>query len=185
MNYNFVTTFAVRKLDEEEYVPDFDCGDSDLNDFIKNAVQSYRKAKLAVTYVLTETTNPGKVAAFCSLANDRVSLSDFESNTEFNRFRTKQGFPQAKRIKSYPAVKICRLGVDLSMRGKSVGSYFLDFIKTYFTSDNKTGCRFITVDAYIEAISFYEKNGFRPLSKEDESSTTTRTLYFDLNEVEM
>lgn len=178
------TEFAVRKLDIDEYVPDFDCGDDDLNDFLKNEVQLYRHAKLAITYVLTLKNAPERVAAFCSLANDRVSLSDFENTTDFNRFRKKQGFPQAKRMRSYPAVKICRLGVDISMRGISAGSRFLDFIKTYFSIDNKTGCRFLTVDAYIDAIPFYEKNGFQPLNSDDEDSTYTRTLFFDLNDIE-
>ena len=26
--------------------------------------------------------------------------------------------------------------------------------------ENKTGCRFLTVDAYAAAVPFYEKNGF-------------------------
>ncbi len=161
----------------------FDCADADLNDFILNAAPDYRKALLAVTYVLAPRESPDKVVGFCSLANDRVSLSDFESSTEFNRFRRQQGFPQAKRLKSYPAVKVCRLGVDLSMRGRGAGTKLLNFVKTSFTVDNKAGCRFITVDAYIDAIPFYEKNGFSPLSSDDEEAKYTRTMYFDLNDI--
>ncbi len=175
--------YHIHKMSQEEIVKTFDCGDADLNDFIINAAPDYKKAMLVVTYVLAAKDNPDNVVAFCSLANDRVSLSDFENTTEFNRFRKKQGFPQAKRMKSYPAVKVCRLGVDLSMRGRAAGTKLLNFVKTYFTIDNKTGCRFITVDAYIDAIPFYEKNGFRPLNSDDEDATYTRTLYFDLNDI--
>ena len=60
-----------------------------------------------------------------------------------------------KRIKSYPAVKICRLGIDNSLRGKGIGSMLLDFIKYFFIENNKTGCRFLTVDAYNNAIPFF------------------------------
>ncbi len=175
--------FVVHKMEVDEHVSSFDCGDEDLNDFIINEAQNYRKALLAVTYALTPEEDLADVVAFCSLANDRVSLSDFENSTEFDRFRKQQGFPQAKRIKSYPAVKICRLGVSREMKGQSLGSKFLDFVKTSFIIDNKTGCRFVTVDAYIDAIPFYEKNGFRPLSSEDEDTTFTRTLFFDLNDI--
>ena len=48
--------------------------------------------------------------------------------------------------------------------------------------ENKTGCRFLTVDAYAAAVPFYEKNGFIPLNNEDVDSAT-RLLYFDLNDI--
>ncbi len=55
----------------------------------------------------------------------------------------------------------------------------LDFIKSYFVNDNKTGCRFLTVDAYADAVPFYIKNGFAPLN-DDDKDDSTRLLYFDL-----
>lgn len=181
MSTEFLKNRFVRRLEDEEIVPVFDCGDLDLNDFLTCEAKAYKKSKLAVTYVMSSTDNPINVIAFCSLANDCVSLSDFDSKTEFNRFRKQRGFPQQKRLKSYPAVKICRLGVEISMKGKSAGTKLLDIIKTYFTIDNKTGCRFLTVDAYLDAVPFYEKNGFSLLTTEDEDSTYTRLMYFDLD----
>ena len=44
------------------------------------------------------------------------------------------------------------------------------FIKDWFRhEDNKTGCRFIVVDAYNEEkiLRYYERNGFVPLYKTD------------------
>ena len=99
--------------------------------------------------------------------------------TEFNRFRRKQGFPNEKRLKSYPAVKLCRLAVDKQAKGNQIGSGLLDYIKSMFVINNKTGCRFITVDAYLDAIPFYEKNGFRMMNLEDDDPHT-RLMYFDL-----
>lgn len=180
---DFYSEYHVHRLLESELVTHFDCGDDDLNEFIIKDARLYRQALLAVTYVLAKHNNPNHVVAFFSLANDRVSMSDFENKTDFNRFRKHRHFPQEKRLKSYPAVKICRLGVDLSMKGLHVGSSILDFIKQYFTIDNKTGCRFITVDAYLDAIPFYEKNGFHLLNTDDEGSAHTRLLYFDLNDI--
>lgn len=100
--------YEVRKLSPDEQIKSFNCGDADLNDFILNEAALYRKALLAVTYVFEEKSTK-QVAAFFSLANDKVSLSDFENKTEFNRFR-KNRFPNEKRLKSYPAAKLCRLG---------------------------------------------------------------------------
>ncbi len=174
--------FVISKLEEDETVKAFDCGDDDLNDFIVNESALYRKEKLSVTYVLEheQDANHEDIVAFFSLANDRISLADFENRTKYNRFSRR--FDNHKRLKSYPAVKIGRFGVSKSMKGLSVGSFLLRFIKMYFLLDNKTGCRFITVDAYAEAVSFYLKNGFVPLN-DDDLNDPTRLLYFDLNDV--
>lgn len=114
--------FIIHKMGPKELVKHFDCGDADLYKFILPSAPAFRKALLAVTYVLSTKDNPNQIVAFCSLANDRVSLSDFDESRDFNRFRRQRGFPQSKRMKSYPAIKICRLGVDLSMRGRAAGT---------------------------------------------------------------
>ena len=56
------------------------------------------------------------------------------------------------------------------------------FIIASYRKENKAGCRFITVDAYSEALPFYYKLRFLPLSKSDEEAST-RLLYFDLESV--
>lgn len=172
------STYSIRRLRRKDAVESFDCGDADLNDFILKESMLYRQALLAVSYVMENKQDSSDVSAYFSLANDKVSLNDFENKTEFNRFR-KHRFVNEKRLKSYPAVKICRLGVDLSMKGQYVGTFLLNFIKSYFVINNKTGCRFLTVDAYADAIPFYLKNGFVPLNDED-ADADTRLLYFDL-----
>lgn len=176
-----VQRYQIRRLGKGERVVAFDCGDDDLNDFILNESAKYRQTRLAVTYII-ESKDSDSIVGFFSLANDRVSISDFENKTEFNRFR-KRRFVNEKRLKSYPAVKICRLGVDSSTKGQSLGTFILDFIKSYFVVDNKTGCRFITVDAYNDAIPFYLKNSFLPLSTEADNEHT-QLLFFDLEEIE-
>ena len=173
--------YQIRRLGKGETISFFDCGDEDLNDFILNESVKYQQARLAVTCVI-EYKDSDRVAGFFSLANDRVSISDFESKTEFNRFRKKR-FVNEKRLKSYPAAKICRLGIDSSAKGQSLGTFILDFIKSYFIVDNKTGCRFLTVDAYVDAVLFYIKNNFLPLSS-DADTSQTQLMFFDLEEIE-
>ena len=50
------SAMIVVKLEEQDSVKSFDCGDDDLNDFILHESPLYRKEKLAVTYVLKEAT---------------------------------------------------------------------------------------------------------------------------------
>lgn len=173
----------VAKLEESDTVKSFDCGDADLNDFILRESPLYRKEKLAVTYVLRETDDfeNEHIIAYFSLANDRISLTDFDNKTKYNRFSRR--FNNHKRLKSYPAVKIGRLAVDNIHKGQGAGRKVLNFIRRFFVSDNKTGCRFITVDAYAAAIPFYLRNGFVPLNEED-ADEPTRLLYFDLKDLD-
>lgn len=172
----FVETFVVRRLKDDEIVQSFDCGDEDLNDFILNDATKYQKAMLAVTY-LVENKATKRIAAFFSLANDRISNAEFPSGNAFKRFKNEHF--RAKLMRNYPAVKLCRFGVDESMRQQSIGRIIVNFIKIYFLTDNKTSCRFITVDAYPTATGFYEKNDFVCL-KAHQKDNDTDFLYYDL-----
>ena len=65
-----------------------------------------------------------------------------------------------KRYATLPAVKIGCLAVAHKAKKQGIGSNILSFIKVWFTDDNKTGCRFIIVDAYNneETIHFTKKS---------------------------
>lgn len=169
------------RLNENNVVESFDCGDQDLNDFILNRSASYQKYLLSVSYAFANPDN-GKILAYCSLANDKVAVTDFKDKTEFNRFRRHHGFPNVKRLKSYPAVKLCRLGVDTSAKGKQIGTRILNYIKSMYAMENKAGCRFLTVDAYLGAVPFYIKNDFQFMNAED-TDPHTRMMYFDLKDI--
>ena len=118
------------------------------------------------------------------------------------RRKLRENVPYPKRlIHNYPSVLIGRLAVSEKFQGKGIGSEILDFLKIWFSdSHNKTGCRFVIVDAVNEprVVSFYEKNGFYPLfsseeqeflytggKKGDPVSLSTRLMYFDLLEMRM
>ena len=170
-------TLQLRRLDAGDVVKQFDCGDEDLNDFILTDAPLYYRVRLATSYVLEDKIS-GDVIGYFSLAHDRISLTDFPSNSAYNRFR-KQFFAQGKMFKSYPAIKICRLATDKRHRGSGVGAMLVNLIIASYKKENRAGCRFVTVDAYADALDFYFKQGFLPHSKEDEGADT-RLLYFDL-----
>jgi hypothetical protein len=79
-----------------------------------------------------------------------------------------------------PAVKIGRFATCTGMQGKEIGTDILDYIKVWFTQGNKTGCRFIIVDAYNNprTIKYYERNDIEFLV--NDVKETTRLMYFDL-----
>ena len=173
--------FSFIRLKPSYSIENFSCGDADLDDFILHHAAAFQKHLLSVSYAFVDS-DTSRVLAYCSLANDKIAISDFKDKTEFNRFRKKRGFPNEKRLKSYPAVKLCRLGVDETAKGVRIGTTILNYIKSMFVINNKTGCRFLTVDAYLNAVPFYEKNGFRFMNAEDDDPHT-RLMYYDLMDI--
>ena len=159
-------------------IGDFDCGDADLNEFLREDAKTYLAELLAVTYLVMAEK---RVAGFFSLSNDKLTCAPDEDGTKATWNRLQRGIPNKKRRRSYPAVKIGRLGVCADMQRGGLGRQILDWLKILFLTANRTGCRFITVDAYNNplTIGFYERNDFRFLTPADEKEDT-RQMYFDL-----
>lgn len=151
----------------------FDCDDEDLNDFIINDALKHKEELVAETYLFTFNNAPSTPIAFVSLLNDSIPLSTS---------RQRRLIPNSiRKYKNYPSVKMGRLGVSKDYQGLNVGTSIVDAIKELFTSFNRTGCRFIIVDAYNKprVIRFYEKNDFRFFP--DQDTTKNRLLmFFDL-----
>ncbi|WP_428668127.1 GNAT family N-acetyltransferase [Runella sp.] len=156
----------------------FDCDDHDLNEFLYKDARLYQKQLLAVTYIIEDPETNEILGFFCVL-NDKLTSEDFKGIR--NRFQRK--IPNSKRFNTYPCVKIGRLAVNKRIKKTGVGTQIIDFIKYFFFENNKTGCRFITVDAYAQSTGFYEKKGFLYLTETD-ISQSTRQMYFDLMQLD-
>lgn len=171
--------FEFRRLNPNDTIKNFDCANNDLNDFFINEAQNYAKELLAVTYVIENENDT--IALFC-VSNDLISPDDTDSATWR---KIKERIPHSKHRGDYPAVKIGRLGVSSKYKNQGYGTIIIDYVKMTFITNNRTGCRFITIDAYGEAIPFYLKNDFRYFLKEDEKKVIdkddTYLMYFDLS----
>lgn len=175
------------------YCKPFSCDDSDLDEFFSKDAFLYEDELLGKNYAWINTAAPYEILGLITLANDSVK-AQFMAGAARNRLQ--RSITNAKRGMNYPSVLIGRLGVSSEYRGKgfSIGSQILDFIKGWFRSfNNKTGCRFIVVDAYNneKTLHFYNKNGFRMLYRteqeersflglKDDESLETRFMFFDL-----
>lgn len=166
-------TFKQISVDTE--IKSFDCGDTDLNDFLIDDAKSYLKSMLAVTYLL-EDKEKEQTVAYYSLLNDKIVFNP-DQKKRWNKLN--RPIPNEKRRREYPAVKIGRLAVSKYYANQNIGRMILLQIKMMFAQMNQSGCRFLTVDAYSEAIPFYEKCGFNFLSDTDQNERT-RAMYFDL-----
>jgi GNAT superfamily N-acetyltransferase len=134
-------------------VSNFDCGDDELDDFLVSDALKYQEECLAnTTLVLSGKT----VAAYFSLAADAIRLSDQEKNdgkidTPFSHF---------------PALKIARLATDAGFQGKRYGSRAVEYcvgLARHLNDEHRhdgIACRFVTVDAYPNAVDWYRRFGF-------------------------
>lgn len=161
---------------------DFDCGNEDLNSFYKNDLWHHEEELITKSYVFSpegasfmEAEPP---AAFISFCNDAVLKARFAKG-EWKKIVKE--IPFRKRYSSLPAVKIARLGVQERYKRRGVGSALLNITKLLFLTNNRTGCRFITVDAYNteEAVGMYQKNHFAFITGADKENET-RIMYYDL-----
>lgn len=165
--------WILEKVNEFSLFSDFECGESDLDDFIRNDAERHRAELLAETYMLKEASMKRDFpVAFVSFCNDAIQLS---------KSARRRMLPRKKQYPFLPAVKIARLGVQTPFQNKSIGTLLINMAKKLFLHDNRTGCRFMTVDAYNKprVINFYKKNGFAFLSETDQNKDT-RSMYFDL-----
>lgn len=144
--------FKFYKLELDSDIKPFKCSDEDLNGFLVDDAKNYLREMLASTYIL-EDTNANKTVAYFSLLNDCISFNaeTLEKST-WNRINRK--IPNGKRRGHYPALKIGRLAVSEEYAGQGLGSDVIEFVKYFVATDMKFGCRFLTLDAYSDAVPF-------------------------------
>ena len=171
----------------------FSCGNGDLDDFFRYDATRYANFLMGKTYCFRLNDNPMKIVCAFTISNDSIRIYDLpRSRKDYMKSLTHHEKP----LRRYPGVLIGRLGVNSEFTRNGIGSEVLDFIKGwFFSSNNKTGCRFVIVDAVNDptVLSFYQKNGFRMLFSTEEQERVytmgkkdvtimldTRLMYFDL-----
>lgn len=166
------------RLTQDYPLDHFDCGDRDLNDFLFEDAKHFLEKRIANTFILDDD---GKIAAYFCLLNDKISRLEI-TNSKWKKI--KDSFPDNKHFRSYPSIKIGRFAVSIDYKGQHVGTDLMAMIKSILNMrQDYAAFRFITVDAYLSAIPFYEKNGFKILSQKDKDDHT-RLMYFDMMEIE-
>ena len=172
----------------------FSCGNKDLDEFFATDYFDYAKQLMGKTYAFLEVDNPREIVCAFTVANASIFTNHLPNA---RRKRIGKGVPQTKRDMIYPAVLIGRLGVNKSYMRRHIGTELMDSIKSWFIDDeNKTGCRYLVVDAYNETtpLEYYRKNGFDFMFSTEEQEREyrsisgdgplhTRLMFFDLMQI--
>ena len=183
-NYYFET------LTQNHDLSEFDCGDEDLNDFLKNDALTLQKSNLSLTKLVIYNE---KIIGYASLLTDTLIIRNIREDNIKLDIKNQLGITSKNKLT--PAVKIGRLALDKKFTGKGLGTHILRNILANLKemSNTKVGFRFIIVEGYAKALNFYvSRNGFKSLKKDDEKinniefiskrdPTKRFYLYFDLN----
>lgn len=161
----------VRIISDVHDLKAFDCGDNDLNDFLRNDCLSYGEYCLSHRRI---ALHEGRVVGFITLLADSIILKTPEK---------KRLFAFYCKLMYFPAVKIGRLGIALDRQRDGMGRALLRYaigVAVRMNQELNVGCRFITVDAYPKSIAWYEKNGFVRNRQYTRPDSTHPSMRYDL-----
>ena len=161
---------VLARLTENELpdVESFDCGDEEMNTFLREEASAEQTMGMNSTVLLYYQ---GSLAAFCSVCCDAIPLSDTE--------REEEGITVHYRA---PAIKIARLGRDEKYQGMGLGQALVDYVKDMANelSKSRLGVRFITTDAYVHRTGYYSRLGFVPNQAARGKSSPTLSMRADI-----
>jgi GNAT superfamily N-acetyltransferase len=159
---------------ETRKVKDFDCGNRDLNDFLNTEeVQRYDREGLGNTHLVYFR---GNLVAYFTTCLSELRWEYVKHIKAFNRY-------PSEMVDAYPGIKIGRLAVQRSWQGKGIGTAILRFIAGMALSlRGQHGIRLLILQAKLESIPFYEKNGFILTleTKRERKRKNNRTMFLDI-----
>lgn len=141
----------IRALRASEDRTQFHSGDAALDSFFATyAGQNQFRHHLGVTYVADEG---GRLFGFITVAAGEIEIDRLPASAR-------------KALPRYPlpVLRLGRLAVDESARGRGLGTQLLRFVFALaLRMASEVGCIGVIVDAKPGAVSFYEKYGFAVL----------------------
>ncbi len=113
------------------------------------------------------------MVGYYSLSNDAIEIKGKAKNI-IEKLK--------KRQKTYPAIKIGRIGIDKNFSRMGIGTKIINVVVgTARIYSKNVGCRYICVDAYNqpEVIAFYENNNFKKIKSKIKEGKTV-LMYRDI-----
>ena len=162
-----------------------------MDDFFQNDSIAYAEDLFGKTYCFQMKENVKELLCAFTVSNASIFTMLLPNA---RKKKVAKNVSYVKRDLIYPAVLIGRLGISTRYQQHHIGTELMNFIKSWFVdSSNKTGCRYLIVDAYNSDIplAFYKKNGFDFIFSTEEQEKDyrkivsdeplrTRLMFFDL-----
>lgn len=130
----------------------FSCGVAALDEYLRLRAGQHQRDGIATTHVLIDDAQPTRILGYCALSAAQLRLHELREEDR-------------KRLPMYPvpAVRVARLAVSQSEKGKGHGQLLLGHAVNLALSVRQTmGVRVLIVDAKDARVAaFYEGFGFR------------------------
>lgn len=143
---------VVRLLDKSHQRQAFDCGNAELNLFLRQFANQQSKRGLSKTYVLLESDESTQILGFYTLSLLSITPYEFELPPK--------GYSAKMQL---PACLIGRLAVDKAAQGKGYAKLlFAHAVHNVKKLHQISGLSFVLVDLKTaDLIPFYSQFGFR------------------------
>jgi GNAT superfamily N-acetyltransferase len=164
----------IRRLEEQDQVELFDCGDEPLNNYLRrHAWANQQKSSIGVTYVAIDEAAPRTVLGYFTLATASVPRDTFPK-------KYVRGLPPY----DLPLILLARLAVDRRFSGKGLGHALIsEAFRISLRVADDVGCRGIIADVYRDRIDWYARYGFVTL--EGSAPSGPQRMFLDMRTVRM
>lgn len=153
---NFTGLIPIDEVAPEELhrIESFSSGTPSLDDFLKREAADLHAEHLSHTSLIFHSDFDGLVG-YITLANDAIPLAGFEIG--------ELGLNCNTALKTFPAVKICRLAVHKDLQRGGIGRRIIELaVGEIVGAQTVTTARIMITDAINEpkVIAFYQRYGF-------------------------
>ncbi len=155
-------------LDKKHKRDEFDCGNDQLNNYLKYQAGQDMKRKLSACFVLNESST-NQILGYYTLSNNSISLNSFTEDIQ-------KKLP--KSYKSIPTTLLGRLAINKEQQGKGIGKILLiDALKRSHDLSKEIGSFAVAVDPIDhDAEMFYKKYDFIKLPDSGKMFIAIKTL---------
>ncbi len=144
---------TVRKYEVSDDTNSFDCGNHQLNEYLKKYARQDQRRMFGVTYVAVCChESPSKVIGYFTLATTSIPRQGLSE-------QLLKGLPKYQGL---PAFLLARLAVDKTFQNKQIGELLLSKCFEHCLAISKCiAARYLVADALMSAVTWYERYNFR------------------------
>lgn len=139
----------IQKLTDGHAKGEFDCGEPELNDWLKRFAKQHKDKGLSSTFVMVDHEKSPEILGFYAISLTELLNPDLPE-------------PLRKRLPhKVPAFRLGRLATASAHQGKGIGETMLfDAIDRVTRLSGEIGGTVLIVNAKPSATSFYDRYGF-------------------------
>lgn len=176
--YKFSFDPNIVELNSDADTSDFDCGKSDINEFIQTEeAVKFHEYRLGHTRLVYDNET---LAAFFTLAPYSFQSDAYDgSETQYaEKLQNEDDLPPA-----VPSRLLGQIGVDRQYQDVGLGKYLMRYIiADTLERDQSIPFRFIVLHAHEDVVGFYKKFGFVESNSGKDNSWENTIMFLDLEE---